>query len=105
MILMYFTSTSSKLITIFNNNSSVNWTVINSTTAPTITIRNSYGSGTNWYLYGLKKFKLLYYMSKEKEILKVSNPNIVQKLANKTFSKNVPIYLSTRKDKKYMVEN
>jgi hypothetical protein len=56
MILMYFTSTSSKSITIFNNNSSVNWTVTNSSTAPTITIRNSYGSGTNWYLYGLKFF-------------------------------------------------
>ena len=50
-------------------------------------------------------FKLLYYMSKEIEILKVSNLQIVRKLANKYLGKNVPIYLSTRKDKKYMVQN
>ena len=39
------------------------------------------------------------------EILKYSNPLIVRKNANKYLGKDVPIYFSTKKDKKYMVQN
>jgi hypothetical protein len=44
-------------------------------------------------------------MDKLTEILKVSNPKIVQNLAHIYLGKNVNVLLSTRKDKKYMVEN
>lgn len=38
-------------------------------------------------------------------ILDYSNPLIVQKLANKYLGKNIDVYLSTRKNKKYMIQN
>ena len=38
-------------------------------------------------------------------IIDFSNPSKVQKLANKYLGKDVDIYLSTRKNKKYMVLN
>jgi hypothetical protein len=44
-------------------------------------------------------------MNKKEEILKVSDPQIVRQLADKYLGKSVPIYLSNRKDKKYMVQN
>jgi hypothetical protein len=44
-------------------------------------------------------------MNKKEEILKVSNPQIVRKLADKYLGINVPIYLSNKIDKKYMVKN
>ena len=44
-------------------------------------------------------------MDKGKDILQFSNPNIVIKKAYKYFGENIPIYLSTKKDKKYMVIN
>lgn len=44
-------------------------------------------------------------MNKEIEIMKWSNPVQVKKNANKYFSEDVPIYLSNRKDKKYMLQN
>jgi hypothetical protein len=44
-------------------------------------------------------------MNKEIEILKWSNPAQVKQNANKYFSNDVPIYLSNRKDKKYMLQN
>lgn len=39
------------------------------------------------------------------EIWKYSNPLIVKKNADKYFGNDTPIYLSTKKDKKYMVYN
>jgi hypothetical protein len=42
-------------------------------------------------------------MKKDLEILKYSNPSIVQQQANKYLGEK--IYISTRKDKKYMVKN
>ena len=44
-------------------------------------------------------------MNKEIEILKWSNPVQVRKMADKYFTEDVPIYLSNRKDKKYMLQN
>lgn len=44
-------------------------------------------------------------MNKETEILKWSNPVQVRKMADKYFREVVPIYLSNRKDKKYMLQN
>jgi hypothetical protein len=44
-------------------------------------------------------------MNKEIEIMKWSNPVQVRKMADKYFSNDVPIYLSNRKDKKYMLQN
>lgn len=44
-------------------------------------------------------------MNKEIEILKWSNPVQVRKNADKYFSKDTIIYLSNRKDKKYMLQN
>lgn len=44
-------------------------------------------------------------MNKEEEILKYSNPLIVLKKAKKYLGNDVNIYLSSRKDKKYMVLN
>lgn len=38
-------------------------------------------------------------------IFNYSNPRIVRKMADKYLGKNVKVYLSTRKDKKYMVLN
>lgn len=42
-------------------------------------------------------------MKKDLEILKYSNPSIVQQQANKYLGEK--IYISTRKDKKFMVKN
>lgn len=56
MLLMYFTSSSSKTITQFNNNSSVNWNVSNSGSAPQMVIRCNYGLWTSWYIYALQFF-------------------------------------------------
>lgn len=39
------------------------------------------------------------------QLLKYSNPNIVQQNAKKYFGKHTPIYISSRKDKKYMIPN
>ena len=44
-------------------------------------------------------------MDKSKEILKFSNPTVVKKKAEKYFGKHVPIYLSTRNNKKYMLQD
>jgi len=44
-------------------------------------------------------------MDKSTEILKYSNPKVAQKKANIYFGKQTPLYLSTRKNKKYMVED
>lgn len=44
-------------------------------------------------------------MPKSKDILQYSNPTTVQKLADKYFGKHIPVELSTRKDKKYMVKD
>lgn len=38
-------------------------------------------------------------------VSKYSNPQIVQKLANKYLGDNIKVYFSTRKNKKYMVQN
>ena len=38
-------------------------------------------------------------------ILDYSEPLVVQKLANKYLGKNADVYLSTRKNKKYMIQN
>jgi hypothetical protein len=40
-----------------------------------------------------------------REIEKYSNPIVVRELVNKYLGKDTPLYLSTRKDKKYMVRN
>ena len=42
-------------------------------------------------------------MSKEELILKYSNPYYVRQNADRYLGKEVPVYYSTRKDKKYMV--
>jgi hypothetical protein len=42
-------------------------------------------------------------ISKSNPIWKVSNPIIAQKKLNKYIGKYTPLFLSTRKDKKYMV--
>jgi hypothetical protein len=42
-------------------------------------------------------------MKKEKEIFKYSDPVKVQKLADKYFGIHIPVYLSTRPEKKYMI--
>lgn len=39
------------------------------------------------------------------EILKYSDPIIVRENANKYLGTDVPVYLSTRKDKKYMIKH
>ena len=44
-------------------------------------------------------------MDKGKDILQFSNPNIVAKKAYKYFGEHIPIYISTKKDKKYMVKD
>jgi|688.fasta_scaffold502955_2 hypothetical protein len=44
-------------------------------------------------------------IDKSNAIWKWSNPIQVRKMANKYLGKDVPIYLSNKKDKKYMVEN
>lgn len=41
---------------------------------------------------------------KYKELLKYSNPTIVKKKAVDIFGKNVKLAVSTRKDKKYMIQ-
>lgn len=41
---------------------------------------------------------------KHYDIFNYSNPHKVQKNANKYLGKNIDVYLSTRKDKKYMIE-
>lgn len=42
-------------------------------------------------------------ISKSNPIWRVSNPIIAQKNLNKYIGRNTPLFLSTRKDKKYMV--
>ncbi len=44
-------------------------------------------------------------MSKEELIYKYSNPEIVRKLVDKYYSKEVPLYISTRASKKYMIQS
>lgn len=44
-------------------------------------------------------------MDKSEEILQYSNPLQVVKMARKYFGKYIPIYISTKKDKKYMVQD
>lgn len=44
-------------------------------------------------------------ISKDNEIWNWSNPIQVRKMANKYLGKDIPIYLSTKKDKKYMLQN
>lgn len=44
-------------------------------------------------------------MDKSEAILNYSDPDKVVSLANGYFGKNIPIYLSTRKDKKYMLQD
>ena len=39
------------------------------------------------------------------ELLKWSDPHQVRKMADKYLGKDVPLYISTKKDKKYMVQN
>jgi hypothetical protein len=39
------------------------------------------------------------------ELLKWSDPSKVRKNANKYLGKEIPIYISSKKDKKYMVQN
>lgn len=41
---------------------------------------------------------------KSNEIWNWSNPNQVRKMADKYLGKNIPVYLSTKNEKKYMVE-
>ena len=40
-----------------------------------------------------------------KDIEKYSNPSRVRELADKYLGKDIPLYFSSRKDKKYMVQN
>lgn len=49
---------------------------------------------------------ILYYMDEEKyiKLKKYSNPTIVKKKAVDIFGKNVKLAVSTRKDKKYMIQ-
>lgn len=42
---------------------------------------------------------------KQQEILKYSNPSRVEELKNLYYGKDIPLALSTRKDKKYMIYN
>lgn len=44
-------------------------------------------------------------MNKEKEILKWSNPLRVVDMARQYFGEEVPIYLSSKKEKKYMIQD
>lgn len=44
-------------------------------------------------------------VDKEEEMEKYSNPDIVREMADKYLGPDVPVYYSTRKDKKYMVQN
>lgn len=44
-------------------------------------------------------------MDKAEEVMKYSNPNKVSKLARKYLGKEYQIYFSTRKNKKYMVQD
>jgi hypothetical protein len=44
-------------------------------------------------------------MDKQREIVKYSNPQIVKKNLIKYFNSNIPLYLSSRKDKKYMIQD
>ena len=44
-------------------------------------------------------------INKEEEMEKYSNPDIVREMADKYLGPDVPIHYSTRKDKKYMVQN
>lgn len=42
---------------------------------------------------------------KYKEILKYSDPIVVRQNTDKYLGKDLPVYLSTRKDKKYMIKH
>lgn len=44
-------------------------------------------------------------MNKEKKILQVSNPSMAQKKLNQYIGKPTKLHLSTRKEKKYMVND
>ena len=44
-------------------------------------------------------------LDKEKDILKWSNPIEVLKQADKYLGKDIPVYFSNKKDKKYMVQD
>lgn len=60
--------------------------------------------------YNLPPFKIkelleIPNINKSNEIWKWSNPIEVRKLANEYLGKNIPIYISNRKNKKYMVQD
>jgi len=44
-------------------------------------------------------------MSKEELIWKYSNPETVRRLVDKYYGEDVPLYISTRATKKYMIQN
>jgi hypothetical protein len=44
-------------------------------------------------------------MSKEELIWKYSNPKTVRRLVDKYYGEDVELYLSTRENKKYMIQN
>ncbi len=44
-------------------------------------------------------------MEKLQELIKYSNPSKVQKVANNYFGKPIPIYISSHKNKKYMIKS
>jgi hypothetical protein len=44
-------------------------------------------------------------MEKLQDLIKYSNPHRVQQKAKEYFGSNIPIYISSKKDKKYMVED
>jgi hypothetical protein len=44
-------------------------------------------------------------MSKEELIYKYSNPQTVRRLVDKYYDEDVPLYISTRASKKYMIQS
>jgi hypothetical protein len=44
-------------------------------------------------------------MSKEELIYKYSNPQSVRRLVDKYYGKDVPLYISSRATKKYMIQS
>lgn len=44
-------------------------------------------------------------MSKEELIYKYSNPQTVRRLVDKYYGEDVPLYISSRATKKYMIQN
>lgn len=59
-----------------------------------------------WLVVLMKKFKSYYSIMNNKieELFKWSNPKQAQKMAYKYLGKDADLYVSTRKNKKYMVE-